>query len=80
MGALEAVHLGIAADFDGDDDVDADDFTRLKGCASGATNPFQEGCTGEDLDHDGDVDMDDFGRYQRCYSGANWPADPNCSK
>ncbi len=70
----------VAADFDQDCDVDADDFDAFKACAAGPGLPIPPDCAGKNLDADGDVDMDDFGRFQRCYSGAGHAPAPNCSQ
>ena len=68
----------IIADFDGDGDVDGDDFSVFEACASGPGVPFAPGCQDKDFDADLDVDQSDFSIFQRCYSGANKPADPDC--
>ena len=84
----------IPADFDGDCDVDADDFGLLDACWTGPNVPYTppdilppecaltpngDGYIPADFDADGDVDQADFSRFQRCYSGQNNPADPNCA-
>lgn len=83
----------IAADFDGDEDVDADDTAIFEFCASGpgvGYDPDQlpSGCDllpnaneriAADFDKDGDVDQADFSTFQRCYSGEGVPADPSCA-
>lgn len=68
----------LAADYDGDGDVDAEDFEAFRTCATRAGVVASPACRARDLDGDGDVDLDDFGRFQRCYSGANVPANPAC--
>jgi hypothetical protein len=88
---LPACSSFVAPDFDHDCDVDADDFDKLKACATGEKVPYDPlglpaGCgftpagayITPDFDHDGDVDMNDFALFQRCYSGAGHPADPTC--
>lgn len=69
----------VAADFDHDCDVDADDVNAFKSCASRSGVSLLPQCQNRDFDHDNDVDMDDFAIIQRCYSGANEPANPNCA-
>jgi hypothetical protein len=82
--AAKIVYIGainpVGPDFDGDGDVDADDFGHYQACATGP-NVAQDdpGCADCDLDNDGDVDMTDFGVFQRCISGANLPPDPGCA-
>jgi hypothetical protein len=70
---------GLRADFDGDRDVDQQDFGLLQRClsASGAT-PGPD-CIVTDLDSDGTVGASDFVIFQRCLSGPYVSADPNCA-
>jgi hypothetical protein len=69
----------IRVDFDGDDDVDQEDFGFFQSCMSGAgvaqVNPA---CFDARLDVDEDVDGDDFAIFVGCMSGPNTPADPTC--
>ncbi len=69
----------VAADLDGDCDVDADDFAAFAACAAGPAIPLASGCEAMDLDDDGDGDMSDFGLFQRCYSGEGLPAVLGCA-
>lgn len=70
----------IPADYDGDCDVDLDDFGYFQACITGPKlGPVGAGCEICDFDHDDDVDQEDFGIFQRCLSGPNIPADPNCA-
>ena len=64
------------ADFDGDDDVDQEDFGVLQACLSGAYVPYTAGCKKADLDSDGHVDRDDLNVFLNCMGGANHP--PGC--
>ncbi|MBP7935846.1 MAG: right-handed parallel beta-helix repeat-containing protein [Phycisphaerae bacterium] len=72
---------GCPADFNGDKDVDMDDYRHLADCVSGPQVPLLQAttCQDADLDGDGDVDQSDFGIFQRCYSGSDKPADPDCA-
>ncbi len=86
-------YVAQSPDFNGDCDVDADDWTLFEACATGPAVPCNpaslppvcklipdgNGKIPADFDGDGDVDQDDFGIFQRCYSGTD-PADPNCVK
>ncbi len=67
------------ADFDGDGDVDQDDFAHIQACLSGTsvaqTDPA---CLNARLDGDADVDEVDLGRFLNCFSGADNPVDPAC--
>lgn len=69
----------VAADLDGDCDVDAEDFAAFAACAAGPAMPLASGCEAMDLDDDGDGDMSDFGLFQRCYSGEGLPAVLGCA-
>ena|GEM_PF-3135115 len=64
------VYLEIhTADFNGDDDVDQEDFGFLQECLSGSGVSPAAGCEDADLDDDGDVDVDDFSEFQDCMNG-----------
>ncbi len=71
----------VPPDFNGDGDVDQDDYQTFEGCSSGPAVPHDgsETCQQADFDDDNDVDQSDFGILQRCYSGEGNPADPNCA-
>ncbi|MGB2987988.1 MAG: hypothetical protein WBE26_19135, partial [Phycisphaerae bacterium] len=66
---------GLVGDFDGDDDVDLDDYFFLEICLSicgpGGDPGFQECVDIFDLDDipDGDVDLEDFAAWQRLFTG-----------
>ena len=80
LKAVVALSVIVAADFDSDGDVDADDFAIFAGCLNGAVKPpGHTGCGPADLDGDGDVDMADFAIFQRCLSGPGTAPDPNCA-
>lgn len=68
-------------DFDGDQDVDQEDFGHFQACITGqGQGPPSAGCADADLDADCDVDQDDFGLFQTCISGPSVPADPACRR
>lgn len=69
----------VAPDFDGDCDVDADDYAAFEVCGSGPGIALTAGCENKDFDADNDVDQSDFSTFQRCYSGQGNPADPGCA-
>lgn len=72
------VVAGCPADFDGDSDVDLDDFTWFRGCFNGPNRTPASGCVaGPDMDHDNDVDLDDFSIFRACFNGPNRA--PACS-
>ncbi len=66
------------ADFDGDEDVDLEDFGHLQHCLTGSGEPYHPNCDDADGDTDGDVDLEDLAAFQQCITGANVPPDPNC--
>jgi hypothetical protein len=65
-----------AADFDGDGDVDQEDFGVLQSCFSAFGYPTPAGCEDVNLDGDFDVDRDDFNVFLPCVGGADQP--PEC--
>ncbi len=70
----------IAGDFDGDGDVDEDDYVHFRECLSGPGIPrLDSQCLNARLDDDEDIDQEDFGIFQRCISGQAAPSDPDCS-
>lgn len=77
--ATLTVQARVAADLNGDCDVDGDDFGLFEGCLSGEGVPAAPGCENRDFDIDGDVDQTDFGLLQRCLSGPSQPPDPDCA-
>jgi len=70
------------ADFDGDGDVDQEDFGHFQQCLTGPSVPVTDpNCMDANFDADvGDIDVDhdDFTVFQACLSGAGVPADPDC--
>jgi hypothetical protein len=69
------------ADYDGDGDVDQEDFGVFQACFTGPGSTISvPRCTEADFDDDDDVDQDDFGRFQQCMSGAGVPSDPSCTE
>jgi hypothetical protein len=66
-------------DFDGDGDVDLDDFAVLQKCLTGLYDPITDpSCVTVDLSADGHVDGTDLDRFKNCMSGAGIPANPGC--
>jgi hypothetical protein len=69
----------MACDFNGDGDVDQEDFGWFQACLTGTAVPVESpDCVDANLDGDSDVDMDDFGIFRECMSGPDIPADPAC--
>lgn len=69
----------IPPDFDGDGDIDPDDFARFQECWSGAGVPQDRPeCLMARLDEDDDVDEDDFALFMRCATGRDHPIRPEC--
>jgi len=67
-------------DFNGDDDVDQEDFGHLQECMSGnGVDQNDPNCQDAKLDDDDDVDVTDAGLFIGCMSGANViQSDPGC--
>ncbi len=60
-----------AGDFNGDEDVDLDDFAVFQLCFNGPNAPVGPNCSvNADLDNDEDVDLDDFLLFARCFNGS----------
>jgi len=60
----------IPGDFDGDEDVDQEDFGHLQECLSGDGVSVAPQCQNADLDPDGDVDQLDVSRFVECMGGS----------
>jgi hypothetical protein len=58
----------VRSDFDGDCDVDLDDFTVFEAAMNGPNQPL--GQAEPDLDMDGDCDVDDFVVFAANFTGA----------
>ena len=54
-------------DFDGDGDVDLDDFAGLPGCSAGAGGGLGPDCEVFDFDGNDDVDLFDSAVFQRVF-------------
>jgi hypothetical protein len=66
-------------DFDGDGDVDHEDFGHMQRCFTGTGVPHtDQSCRDTDLDNDTDTDQDDYTVLKDCMGGANVPVDPIC--
>jgi len=59
----------VLGDFDGDRDVDLDDFSGVAQCLTGPNTPASPDCAAADLDTDTDVDIQDCARFQTTFSG-----------
>jgi len=69
----------LTPDFDGDGDVDQEDFGHLQLCMTGHGGiQDHPDCLNARLDGDEDVDDIDLVIFQECMSGANIPYDPAC--
>lgn len=66
------------ADYDGDGDVDQNDFAALQVCVTGAGGTLDIGCGMFDRDFDLDIDQTDINRFEMCASGPGVPAAPAC--
>jgi hypothetical protein len=61
-------------DFDGDDDVDGDDFGQLAGCFTGPDGgPVETACVPGDMDFDDDIDCVDWSLFAQAWTE---PGDP----
>jgi hypothetical protein len=71
----------IRGDFDGDNDVDAEDFGRFQLCySSSADPPTPAECSSTDLSGDSYVNMTDFTLFEACLTGPDRQPDPTCAE
>lgn len=76
---VTSVPRPIPGDFDGDQDVDADDLAHFQGCRTAPMIAQEDPqCQDADLDLDTDVDLSDFGLLQKCLTGSDITGDPDC--
>lgn len=70
-------HRSVPPDFDGDGDVDLDDFAHLQRCfrAAPQTDPL---CQDAKLAGNDDVGSADLTLFLACFSGTDVPANPDC--
>jgi hypothetical protein len=60
----------LPGDFDGDGDVDLEDYAEFPACMSGPDlDPGPEGCDAFDFEFDLDVDLLDFASFQAAFTG-----------
>jgi hypothetical protein len=59
----------VASDFDGDGDVDQEDFGELQLCFSGTGVMYEAGCVSRDLTQDGYIDWGDLQMLAACMGG-----------
>ena len=70
----------IPGDFDGDRDVDQEDFGPFQVCLTGSVTPqLDPACQAARLDGDEDVDRDDLALFANCLGDPYVPADPDCA-
>jgi hypothetical protein len=74
---VSACGMLLAGDFDGDSDVDQEDFGHLQACLVPEGVPCSPGCRDADLDGDGDVDQGDLAGFIPCLGGPGRP--PACA-
>lgn len=66
-------------DFDGDTDVDLEDFSYFRACFNGPNRPIQSACVCLDGDEDTDIDLEDFSGFRACFNGPNRAPAAGCS-
>ena len=71
---FEVVALNAFGDFDGDSDVDTDDFNEFTTCFTGPDNgPVAPGCEPGDFEPDDDVDCDDWDQFVLAWTASGDP-------
>ncbi len=55
-------------DYDGDGDVDLDDFAEFPGCMAGPGGGLGSECGCLDLDGSGEIDLADFAAFQEAFT------------
>jgi hypothetical protein len=68
----------VLPDFDGDGDVDQDDYGFLQLCYTDSGEQVVGACTAADVNSDQMVDASDLAVFQTCVSGADILADKTC--
>ncbi len=73
--------LPVPGDFDGDGDVDQEDFGVLQRCLATPLPPIEPGCPDADLNKDGvsSINQLDLAVFLQCLSGPEIPGDPDCA-
>lgn len=72
--------LPVPGDFDGDFDVDQEDFGQMQICFSGTGVPQPDPrCTPAKLDADHDVDTEDLAIFMGCFTGPGVRGDVGCA-
>lgn len=72
-------HVLVPGDFDGDEDVDQEDFGHLQFCLTGpGIAQDLPSCANARLDSDADVDDADVARFLGCFTGPGVAGDPAC--
>jgi hypothetical protein len=64
---------GDLGDFDGDSDVDMDDFVQFESCFTGPGGGVGPGCAAGDFDGDADIDCDDWEQFQFVWTDPGAP-------
>jgi hypothetical protein len=63
--------MPVPGDFDGDGDVDLDDYAAYVGCVTGpAAGGVTPDCETFDFNLDNDVDLCDFAQFQKAFTGS----------
>jgi uncharacterized lipoprotein YddW (UPF0748 family) len=71
---------GVPGDFDGDEDVDLDDFGFFQICLTGTAGGVPAGCEKANFDNDNDVDQIDLKNYfLKCMTAPGVAGNPNCT-
>jgi hypothetical protein len=74
------VRVRVPGDFDGDDDVDQQDFGMFQACLASNGTQTSTACQPARMDSDSDVDSEDCTLFRNCMTGPNVVGDAHCAQ
>ncbi|HSW46778.1 MAG TPA: family 10 glycosylhydrolase [Phycisphaerae bacterium] len=76
---MHVVARGVPGDFNGDSDVDIEDFGVFQKCLTGPGGGLLDGCADANLDGDNDVDSADTQKFLNCLTAPEIPGSITCA-
>lgn len=81
LAFIDSSFFPVRGDFDGDGDVDMDDFGHFQACITGSSVPQLDlNCANTRLDGDSDVDDADLLLFRACFTGPNGTPPDGCQE